>query len=247
MVKRCFAVILLLLLIPVCVVSEPAWREETQGQSMLHAYIEAVNACLLSQGEQTVNSIFEMYPRQAVLGITSQPGAETPEDVEITVSLTDDSISLLQLRVSSLSRFPPIAAAFLQALDTEGLSADEARKVPAEKTRKALDAPADSFEEDIEILNGDSPRTYYAYYPNQHHDGISWLQLTIVFPLSGAWNGGRIVEGVLPTKGPDTYSGNDAEYEGYFSEDDFSHLDVFVTETPEPDSAASEYDPFAPH
>jgi 2-isopropylmalate synthase len=31
-------------------------------------------------------------------------------------------------------------------------------------------------------------------------------------------------------------------YEGYYSKDDYSHFDIFTTPTPEPDSAAAEYD-----
>ena len=34
----------------------------------------------------------------------------------------------------------------------------------------------------------------------------------------------------------------DPGFEGYESRDDYSHLEVFTTETPEPDSAAKEYD-----
>ena len=49
-----------------------------------------------------------------------------------------------------------------------------------------------------------------------------------------------MVDGETPTKGPDTYSGNDAEYDGYFSKDDYQHYEVFVTATPEPDSPAGE-------
>ena len=68
--------------------------------------------------------------------------------------------------------------------------------------------------------------------------------MTIVFPMAGLWDGETIVEGALPTRGPDTYSGNDASYEGYYSQDDYNHLEVFATETPEPDSAAAEFDPY---
>ena len=34
----------------------------------------------------------------------------------------------------------------------------------------------------------------------------------------------------------------DPDYDGYFSTDDYTHLEVFTTATPEPDSAAAEYD-----
>ena len=34
----------------------------------------------------------------------------------------------------------------------------------------------------------------------------------------------------------------DQDYEGYYSRDDYNHFEVFSTATPEPDSAAAEYD-----
>ena len=32
----------------------------------------------------------------------------------------------------------------------------------------------------------------------------------------------------------------DVEYEGFFAQDNFNHLEIFTTPTPEPDSAAME-------
>lgn len=244
MVKRCLALLLVLLILPAAGTGEPAWRQDTPAQKVLREFITDVNGFLTEQGEQPVNSLFEMYKSQAVFGITLFPDAETPENVEITVTMTYDSLNMLQLRVSDIQRFPVIAAAFLRALEPETMSFEEARAVPAAKAKKAASEPANSFEEEIETLNGDSPRTYYAYYPNQYGNGISWIQMTIVFPLAGLWEGGKVLEGALPTRGPDNYSGNDADYEGYFSEDDYTHLEVFATETPEPDSAAAEFDPY---
>jgi hypothetical protein len=66
------------------------------------------------------------------------------------------------------------------------------------------------------------------------------MQMTIIFPLAGYWEGTGVIDGETPTKGPDTYSGNDAEYDGYFPKDDYQHYEVFVTATPEPDSPAGE-------
>ncbi len=244
MVKRRFALLLVLLILPAAARGEIAWRQDTPAQKVLRKYITDVSAFLAEQGEQPVNSLFEMYKTHAVFGITLFPDAETPENVEITVTMTYDSLNMLQLRVSDVVRFPVIAAAFLRALEPETMTFEEALAIPALKAKRAASEPANSFEEEIEPLNGDSPRTYYAYFPNQYDNGISWLQMTIVFPLAGLWDGGTVLEGALPTRGPDTYSGNDANYEGYFSEDDYTHLEVFATETPEPDSAAAEFDPY---
>ena len=40
-------------------------------------------------------------------------------------------------------------------------------------------------EKEQEILNGERPQTFYAYYPNQYHNNENWLQLMIIFPKSG--------------------------------------------------------------
>jgi len=244
MVKRFLTILFILLLLPTAAPADMAWKENTPAQKTLRQYMESVNHYLAEQGEQPVNSLFEMYDKQAVFGITLFPDAEMPENVEITVTMTYDSLNTLELRVSDISRFPSIAAAFLRALEPGNVSYEEGMRVPAEKAKRAAAAPLDSFEETVELLNGESPRTYYSYYPNQWSNGVNWIQMTIVFPLAGMWEGGSILEGALPTRGPDTYSGNDPNYEGYFSEDDFTHLEVFATETPEPDSAAAEYDPY---
>ena len=241
MVKRLAALITAAaLLLPVTGTASVTWKENTPGQKILKEYITNVNTFLIERGEMEVNTCFEMYDQLAVFGITAAPGAETPEGVEITVKLTYDSINSVQLRVNETERFPVIAASFLQALYPETMTADEAEKVPDERTKKALANPENSFEDEVEELNGTSPRTYYAYYPDEYHNGVSWMQMTIIFPLAGYWEGTGVVDGETPTKGPDTYSGNDAEYDGYFSKDDYKHYEVFVTATPEPDSPAGE-------
>lgn len=241
MVKR-LAVMLAaaVLLLPGISTASGNWKDNTPGQKILREYITDVNTFLIERGEQEVNTCFEMYNQLAVLGITTAPGAETPEGVEITAKLTYDSINSVEVRVSEAARFPVIASAFLQALYPETMTYEEALRVPAERTKKALSNPENSFEDVVEELNGTTPRTYYAYYPDQYHDGISWMQMTIIFPLAGYWEGTSVISGETPTKGPDTYSGNDREYEGYFSEDDYRHYEVFMTPTPEPDSPAGE-------
>ena len=100
-------------------------------------------------------------------------------------------------------------------------------------------------EKEQEILNGEKPQSFYAYYPNQYHNGENWLQLMIIFPLDGYWNeeSGVINDEAQP-KTPDRDSDQDKEYDGYYATDDYEHLRIFTTATPEPDSAAAEYDEF---
>ena len=64
--------------------------------------------------------------------------------------------------------------------------------------------------------------------------------MTVIFPLEGTWDGSGVLTAVTATRGPDTWSGNDPGYEGYESQDDYTHLEVFATATPEPESAAAE-------
>ena len=100
-------------------------------------------------------------------------------------------------------------------------------------------------EKEQEILNGERPQSFYAYYPNQYHNGENWLQLMIIFPLDGYWSeeSGVINDEDQP-RTPDRDSDQDKEYDGYYATDDYEHLRVFTTATPEPDSAAAEYDEF---
>ena len=229
--------------VPAQAPAELSWQEKTPGQQMLKTYVEQVNVFLAEQGEAEINRIFELYESLAELGITQSPQAETPEGVEITVSLTFDSINTLVLRVRDAERFPRIAAAFLRALSPESMTLQQALKEPAARTEKAVKNPGNSFEDLVEGLSGETPRVYYAYYPNQYADGDNWLQMTVVFPLPGTWDGIKISTGETATRGPDSLSGADPEYEGYYSQDDYTHLETFATPTPEPDSPAGEAGP----
>ncbi len=218
--------------------AELAWPERTEGQRMLRDYVELVDRFLAEQGEGRINSLFEAYSTFAVFGITDQPEAEMPEGVEITARLYSDSIDTLEVRVNDASRFPRVASAFIHALTPGSITKDEALVEPTRRARQALEHPDTSFEDTVEALNGTVPYLYYAYYPNQYADGVNWIQLTIVFPMAGSWDGSSALTGATATRGPDTYSGNAEDYDGYYSEDDYTHYEVFVTNTPEPDSPA---------
>ena len=241
MVKRLLALLAAALLLPGTGMASIAWREKTPAQKLLKTYIENVNIFLVEQGEQEINTCFEMYDQLAVLGITSAPNAETPEGVEITAKLYYDSINSIEIRVDEIERFPVIAGAFIRALYPESMSAEAAMKAPADRAKLALENPENSFVDEVEELNGTVPRTYYAYLPDQYHDGVNWIQLTIIFPLAGYWEpNGTIIDGATPTKAPDVTSDHDPEYEGYYSQDPYLHYEFFITPTPEPDSPAGE-------
>ena len=243
MVRRIAAVLLALTLAVGSASADIAWKQDTPAQIILKDYVTAANARLAELGELPINTTFEpIYSSFAVFGITAAPDAETPEGVEITIRMLYDSLDRLELRVSDLSRFPNIAAALILALYGDALTPEEALSVPQDRAAKAAGAPGNSFEEPVEELSGTTPRMYYAYYPNQYRDGVNWMQMTMIFPLPGTWDGSGMVVGETPEKIRDASSDASEDYEGYYSQDDYSHLEVFVTATPEPDSAAAEYD-----
>ncbi len=238
----CFAVMLVLLWVSPAR-GDLVWPEDTEGQRQLKLYVAQADEFLQEQGEQPVNSLFESYRSFAVFGITDAMDAETPEGVEITARLYPEMINTLELRVSYIPRFPQIAAAFIRALTPESLTMSEARKVPEAWAKKALNDPGTSWEEEVETLNGTMPYIYYSYYPNQFHDGVNWIQMTIVFPMAEYWDGSSLMDGQLVTPGPKNYGENPADYDGYDPGDDYEHYEFFVTPTPEPDSPAG--DPYS--
>lgn len=243
MVKRITALLLILALIPAAALADLKLRDDTPAQKMLKTYITNVNAFLVEQGELEINTIFDQNRDVAELGITAAENAELPEDVTVTVYLYYDSINRLLLKVDDVTRFPAIAAAFLQGLSPHTLNAKDALKEPAARAKTARDNPANSFEDEVEELNGTVPRIYYAYRPNQYHDNVNWIEMTVVFPMEGYWDedmGTVTVE--TETKAPSYDSDQDKEYEGYYSRDKYDHYETFATPTPEPDSAAAEYD-----
>ena len=178
--------------------------------------------------------MFELYGSGATLGITAMPQAEIPEDVELTFTLYADSLNTLVLRVSDADRFPKIAGACIQAAAPEGQTLEEAVQNPQQHADKAKANPGNSFEDTVVTLNGSSVRVYYAYYPNQYHDGVNWLQMTLIFPVAGYENGS-----VLATDAPAEATA-EKEYQGYSSSDDWNHLEVFEQATPEPGSPAAD-------
>lgn len=221
--------------------------DDTPAQKALKTYISNVNSFLAENGEFELNHIFDQQDTVVELGITYTEEAYIPEGVDVTVYLYYGSINYLKLRVSDAARFPQIAGAFLQALNPRTMTKEEALKTPGQRAQAVVRNPFNSFEDKVEeeMLNGTSPRTFYSYYPNQYHDGVNWIQLLIIFPMEGFWDeeNGIVTPGT-ETDAPYVDSDQDREYEGYYASDDYEHMEVFSTSTPEPDSAAAEYDPY---
>ncbi len=229
---------------------------KTPGQQMLRDYMAHVNEFLLENGEEEINKKFDETDSVVEMGITLDDDAFMPEHVTVTVYRNYDSLYFLILRVDDPERFPQVAAAFLRALNPKTMTAEEALKTPTERAQKALKKRADSFEDveidkykewETEILVGEKPQTYYAYYPNQYHNSVDWMQMMIIFPAKECWD----TENGVITQNSEIKSYQDEnqeaeDYDWYFSDDPYIHSETFATATPEPDSAAAEFDQWNP-
>ena len=215
--------------------ASPTIPTDTVGEQQLAAYVDAVNADLSAVGAQEINSVFMCFPTVASLGVTAEDNAEVPENVELTFRMDDTGLTSLELRATDPDQFQVLAAACIHAAAPSVTDYATALKATASYAEKARSAPANSFEDTVSTLQGTSVRTYYAYYPNQYQDEVNWLQLTLIFPLSG-----QEATGVTVTPVPEAAATPEDEYEGISYLDDYSHFEIFTTPTPEPDSPAGE-------
>ena len=237
------AALLLCLLMIAAAAAEIEWPVSlTNGQAALRHYVDTVNLTLTQMGVGVIDMQYELYPAFASLGMN---GEETAETAEVHFLLGDGGLHSLTLRLCDPNLFEKVAAACL-ASSTSAIQLEEAQTLTAsyaDVMRNDLssqqsdpqNAMTHSFEEEVNDLQGSQPRAYFAYYPNQYGDGKSWLQMTLIFARPGSAAGELSVAGSTPA--PPTA---DVEYEGYFSQDNYSHLEIFATPTPEPDSAAME-------
>lgn len=233
--------ILLLVISQLLIACSPVFAEAgSSTQQQLSLFINALNDELHKSGESPVNSIFEQYSTFAAFGITDSPDSTIPEDVEFTVYLQDDRLTKLTLRVSNPNRFVNIASSVIATLSGES-TAESAKRKPESVIEKVKQNPLSSFEDPVTDLAGEYACVYFAYFPNQYHDDINWLQMTVIFPLTGFGTGSV---GYLNNQ--DTASIHDydedisPDYDGYWADDPYSHYEVFATASPEPDSAAAE-------
>ena len=239
--KKLVALLLCLLMLT-SALAEISWPAAlTSGQAALRNYVDTVNLTLAQMGAGVIDMQYELYPSFANLGMDSE---ETPDTVEMQFILGDGGIHSLTLRASHADKFEQVAAACLAAssaaISLESASAitaapaDIMRKDQAAQQTDPTNAMTHSFEETVNELQGNQPRAYFAYYPNQYGDGKSWLQMTLIFARPGSEGSGVSLADATPA--PNTAE----EYEGYFSQDNYNHLEIFATPTPEPDSAAME-------
>lgn len=235
------AALLLCLLMSTTALAEIEWPATlTNGQAALRNYVDSVNLILTQEKAGVIDTAYELYTAFASLGMD---GEEAPETAEMQFLLGEDGMHSLTLRLCDADRFEQVAAACLAASssqvrieDAQTLTASYAdvMRKDLKDMQSGTDAMTHSFEEDVNELQGDQPRAYFAYYPNQYGDGRSWLQMTLIFARPGSADAELGLIGATPAPSePD-------EYEGYFSQDNYNHFEVFASPTPEPDSAAME-------
>lgn len=235
------AALLLCILMTTAALAEIDWPPAlTSGQAALRNYVDTVNISLAQSGAGVIDMQYELYSAFASMGMD---GAETPETVEMYFLLGEGGLHSLTLRMCDPDQFEKVAAACLSAASS-AITPEDAQKITATYAnvlRKDLadklssaDAMTHSFEEEVNDLQGSQPRAYFAYYPNQYGDGKHWLQMTLIFARPGSADAPLGLAAATPA--PDT----DVEYEGYFSQDNYNHFEVFASPTPEPDSAAME-------
>lgn len=156
----------------------------TEGQQRVHDYVQQINANLSTLGSYPINSVFECYPGIVSLGITGQDNAEISEGVELSFTLQGNTVTALTVRCTNLDLFAPLTASCIQAA-SPSLGLTDCLEVPASYVKQATSAPDNSFGSDMtdmDWLQGDSLRIYYAYRPNEYHDNANWLQAVLVFP-----------------------------------------------------------------
>ncbi len=250
--KRLAAWLLAILMMLSAAHADIAWDTAPAAvQTHLQPYIARVNEVLADSNAGAVDTAYELYPAFASLGVD---GVALPDDplasitlpVQLQFSLSDAGLYSLTLRVSDLGRFAPVAAACLHASSPTGIPLEYARSVASAYAKIALDDVGSSithaFEEQITDLQGNQPRAYFAYYPNQYGDGVTWMQLTLIFPLPGHEGGALVLNPDPASSGAYIDPEADPDFEGFLPapEGSFEHYETFASPTPEPDSAAME-------
>lgn len=256
--KRLAALLFCILMMTVVAFAEIEWPANmTAGQQQLQRYVACVNEAL--EGSGVIDMRYEMYSTFASLGMN---GAEMPEDpfaqftlpaemyfvmnaegmeslqlrMPVSIYYTEDAsgMRVLQLNAADVEAFANTAAACLHASSPTAVSMEHARTITQAYATSILAAPSTSFGEEVVTIQGSQPRAYFAYFPNQFRDNAySWIQMTLVFPHPGSQDAPIVVP--ISTPAPET-----DEDQVYLADDNYNHLEVFATPTPEPDSAAME-------
>ena len=221
----------------------------TDNERALMRYIDAVNEALDLLGAERINSVFECYDSFASLGVTAVADADQPEDVEITVYM-DRGLEWMELSTCNLNVFPSLCAACLAVAGGDGDHVRSYLSDPQAYANRAKKNPSTSFSDTVYYERSTQARAYFAYSPNvygdsgsflsAYGDGKTWLTMTLVFPLDMSEGQGVQVSPVPAVQKETIRDGSDDEGD-YTPYDEGTHFEIFVTPTPEPDSAAGYY------
>ena len=217
----------------------------TANEQALEEYIRKVNLVLDKLGGEQINSVFECYDSFASLGITSVSDADQPESVEITFSM-GRGLESVEVSSSSTYGFDNLCAAFIAVAAGDEEHAAQYLSDPKAYINRVNKSPSTSFSDDVVLARSEKARVYWAYTPNSYADsgsylsafgdGNAWLTMTLIFPLEGDDAGVEVTP--VPRKEQETVrdgSDDDGDYTPY---DEGTHFEIFLTPTPEPDSAA---------
>lgn len=230
----CLLLVFLMLICPGSGLGEMNFPHNLSSQeALLQDYMKQVNICLREMGQRELDTVFECYPTFAVLGYGD---TDVPENLELSVEMSAGSLDVLELRTSDFRVFPVMCACLMACAEGSPEKASDLVAVPLKYVQKAEAAPSTSFEDPVVREKGDKVRVYYRYELNPWGNSVNELVMTLVFPREAGGDGG------ITTPPPSTTSekildGSDDEGD-YTPYDEGTHLEIFLTPTPEPDSAA---------
>lgn len=233
---RMLSLLLVLVLLPVLALGEMTIPAEGNAIRALEAQLSSVNAVIRQNGGMPFNTVFDASGTEVWLGARSQDGGDdvpAEGETELTVTLDENGCKYLVLSSTDMQQFPRQAAALISVM-TDGSTYQEALKLAQAYVNRAQKEPERSFGDEVILFNSTSPRYYWVYEYNRYSSGYNYFDLTIVFPLAGYSN----TADVTPTPAP--LSDGSEEYEGIQVNDGYMHFEVFMTPTPEPDSAAGQ-------
>ena len=220
--------------------------ERTANEQALKTYIEKVNLALDRLKGEQVNSVFECYDTFASLGVTSVNDSDTPENVQITVSM-GRGLEWIEVSSSSMDGFANLCAAFIAVAAGDEENPSKYLADPKAYVTRVSKNPSTSFEDHILYARSEKARTYFAYSPSAYADSGSylsgfgdssaWLTMTLIFPLQAETDAGVEVTPVPPKEQEVIRDGSDDDGD-YTPYDEGTHFEIFLTPTPEPDSAA---------
>lgn len=237
--KKLVALLLCVLMMTAIAVAEISWPEPlTDGQAQLKDYVARVNESLAANKGGRIDVLYSLYSTLASFGmdgleLPDDPFAEFNPPSEISFRLTAEGLHSLTLRMQDPDRFASTAAACIHAASPTVMTYEQAYAISGAYAASVKANANRGFEEEVSDLQSTQPRAYFAYYPNQFKDEHNWLQLTLIFARPGSPDAPII----LPISTPAPENTEDGVW---LADDNYNHLEVFVTPTPEPDSAAME-------